>query len=197
MARQTLKALNEEMLRFFEELYAPERRALVLGDGRADAAVMLVGEAPGEQEALLQRPFVGRAGRSLDELLELTGLKRPELYITNAVKFRPVKPTARGHANRPPTREEIELFRPWLLRELKLVSPRVVASLGNVPLLALTGKRLSIGETHGRPMELPSLGYTLFPLYHPASVLYNPSLRETHREDIRRFGDFCREVLGE
>ena len=192
-----LEKLRGELEKLIGELYEGEHKILVHGEGSAGARVMLVGEAPGEQEALLQRPFVGRAGRSLDELLELTGLKRPELYITNAVKFRPVKPTARGHANRPPTREEIELFRPWLLRELKLVSPRVVASLGNVPLLALTGKRLSIGETHGRPMELPALGCTLFPLYHPASVLYNPSLRETHKEDIRRFGDFCREVLGE
>lgn len=188
MNQTKLRQLNEEMEKYFQELYAPEGRILVPGDGDASARVALVGEAPGEQEALLRRPFVGRAGKNLDEFLSLTGLKRPQLYITNAVKFRPVRQTQRGQANRPPTREEIELFRPWLLKELGLVRPRLVASLGNVPLLALTGRRAAIGQLHGQMLELPELGCALFPLYHPAAVIYNPSLREAYLRDMQRFG---------
>ena len=167
MNQTKLRQLNEEMEKYFQELYAPEGRILVPGDGDASARVALVGEAPGEQEALLRRPFVGRAGKNLDEFLSLTGLKRPQLYITNAVKFRPVRQTQRGQANRPPTREEIELFRPWLLKELGLVRPR------------------------GQMLELPELGCALFPLYHPAAVIYNPSLREAYLRDMQRFGQLC------
>lgn len=93
---------------------------------------------PASRRPCCAGPSWAARGKNLDEFLSLTGLKRPQLYITNAVKFRPVRQTQRGQANRPPTREEIELFRPWLLKELGLVRPRLVASLGNVPLLALT-----------------------------------------------------------
>ncbi len=191
MSKTNLDAFNEEMFKYFAELYAPTGRILVAGDGRADARIALVGEAPGEQETLLQRPFVGRAGKNLDEMLTLTNLKRADLYITNAVKFRPVRTTSRGVANRPPTREEIELFRPWLHRELALVSPGIVGSLGNVPLLALTGKRLSIGQVHGTLLELEEPGIKLFPMYHPASVIYNPALREVYLQDMCTFGALC------
>ncbi|MDR3085831.1 MAG: uracil-DNA glycosylase [Christensenellaceae bacterium] len=194
MSAEKLSALYRQCAAYFDALYAPERRIYVFGDGDPAAKILLVGEAPGEQETLLQKPFVGRAGKNLDEFLALTELTRPKLYTTNLVKFRPVKLGAKGRAsNRPPSREEIELWKPWFLKELNIVSPKVIVSLGNVPLQALAGRKTVIGQAHGRPFGELILGATLFPLYHPASVIYNPALRESYLEDLRAFSAFLRE----
>ena len=114
-----LDRMRAELERLIAELYEGERKILVHGEGAPEARVMLVGEAPGEQETLQGRPFVGKAGKNLNEFLELAGLRREELYVTNAVKFRPTKLSAAGRiVNRPPTREEVQLFLPWLRREI-------------------------------------------------------------------------------
>ena len=187
-----LARLQEERAAYFNELYAPDQKVYVFGDGDPQARVMLVGEAPGAQEALLGKPFVGKAGKNLDEFLERTQLKRAELYITNTVKFRPVKISDKGRAsNRTPTREEIGLFLPWLQREIDLIEPQLIVSLGNVPLQALLGRRDTIGQMHGRVISDAQCGRPLFALYHPASVIYNPSLREVYLHDL----DTLKEVL--
>ncbi len=174
---------RRELENFIREVYEGERKVLVFGEGPLHARVMLVGEAPGEREALEGRPFVGRAGKNLDAFLEGARIKREELYVTNAVKFRPVRLSAAGRTvNRPPTQEEIRLFSPWLAREIALVGPRCVVTLGNVPLRAVAAQRLAIGDVHGRVLE--AQGRPLFPLYHPASVLYNPALREIYAADV-------------
>ena len=179
-----LARLNEECAAYFDDLYAPDRKVYVFGDGDARARVALVGEAPGEQETLLGKPFVGRAGKNLESFLAATGLRRADLYITNTVKFRPTRLSPTGRTvNRPPTREEIALFCPWLQREMGIVAPKWIVSLGNVPLRALTGKPLAIGSVHGQVLE-SELGAPLFALYHPASVLYNPKLREVYARDL-------------
>ena len=153
---------------------------------------MMIGEAPGEQESLQGRPFVGKAGRNLDAFLEEAGLDRGALYVTNTVKYRPTKRSAAGRVvNRPPTQEEIRLFLPWLLREIELVGPKYVLTLGNVPLKALKGRTGVIGELHGRFIDWN--GRVLYPMYHPASVIYNPSLKEVYREDVRLFARRFRE----
>lgn len=186
-----MKKLQEEMTAFFRELYVDEQKVLVFGEGCEHARLMLIGEAPGEQESLAGRPFVGRAGKNLDEFLALSGIDRETVYITNAVKFRPARLSAAGRVvNRPPTQEEIKLNLPFLKREIRLVKPQMIATLGNVPLKALLGKEESIGEAHGTWREWE--GIRLYPLYHPASVLYNPSLRETYREDVLRLGEEVR-----
>ena len=124
---------------------------LVFGEGPLRARVMLVGEAPGEREALEGRPFVGRAGKNLDAFLEGAHIRREELYVTNAVKFRPTRTSAAGRTvNRPPSQEEARLFMPWLAREIALVDPGCVVTLGNVALRAVAEKRLTIGEVHGQ-----------------------------------------------
>ncbi len=141
---------RRELESFVREVYEGERKVLVFGEGPLHARVMLVGEAPGEREALEGRPFVGRAGKNLDAFLQGAGLKRDELYVTNAVKFRPVRTSQAGRTvNRPPTQEEVRIFAPWLLREIALVDPACVVTLGNVPLRAVTGERLTIGDVHG------------------------------------------------
>lgn len=184
-----LEKLRGDLNRLVADVYAGERKILVHGEGEVGARVMLVGEAPGEQETMQGRPFVGKAGRNLDEFLEMAGLDRRELYVTNAVKFRPTKVSAAGRTvNRPPTREEVNLFLPWLRREIELVSPRVIVTLGNVPLRALTNPRSVIGEMHGA--FLMEGDWRLYPMYHPASLIYNPALREAYGRDIRRLGQW-------
>ena len=119
-------------------------------------------------------------------------MKRAELYITNAVKFRPVKVSEKGRAsNRTPTREEVGLFLPWLRRELEVLRPEVIVTLGNVPLRALLGGGAVIGQAHGQLQQCEA--GRVFPLYHPASVVYNPALREVYEQDVVRFGRLARE----
>ena len=186
-----LDRMREELNRLIADLYEGEKKILVHGEGEIGARVMLVGEAPGEQETLQGRPFVGKAGKNLDEFLELAGLARSQLYVTNAVKFRPTKRSAAGRTvNRPPTREEVSLFLPWLRREIELVAPEVIVTLGNVPLRALTGPKAVIGDVHGAFQDAD--GLRLYPMYHPASLIYNPALRPVYAEDIRRLSAHLR-----
>lgn len=186
-----LDRMREELNRLIADLYEGEKKILVHGEGEIGARVMLVGEAPGEQETLQGRPFVGKAGKNLDEFLELAGLERSQLYVTNAVKFRPTKRSAAGRTvNRPPTREEVSLFLPWLRREIELVAPEVIVTLGNVPLRALTGPKAVIGDVHGAFQDAD--GLRLYPMYHPASLIYNPALRPVYAEDIRRLSAHLR-----
>ncbi|MGI6315486.1 MAG: uracil-DNA glycosylase [Christensenellales bacterium] len=179
--------------------YPGAERVLVFGEGDPDARVMLVGEAPGEKETLLRRPFVGKAGKNLEEFLEILRFSREQLYITNVVKFRPVKihPRTGTLSNRPPDREEIGLFIPTLLEEIRTVSPAFLVTLGNTSLRAVTGdNRLTVGGCHGQPRKLETGGVsvTLFPLYHPASIIYNRSLAPVYRQDVAALGKFLQKM---
>ena len=139
---------------------------------------------------------MGKAGKNLDAFLELAGIPRSALYVSNTVKFRPTKVSPAGRTvNRPPTQEEVSLFLPWLKREIELVNPRCVITLGNVPLKALMGRQSVIGALHGRFAEQD--GRLLYPMYHPASVIYNPSLKDVYRQDVERFGRWYRGENGE
>lgn len=186
-----MERFRAELRAFVDGIYEGDKKVLVFGEGAKRAEVMLIGEAPGEQETLLGRPFVGKAGKNLDAFLELAGIDRGALYVTNTVKFRPTKISSAGRTvNRPPTQEEIKLFLPWLKREIALISPRCVVTLGNVPLKALTDRKANIGDLHGRFIEAD--GYTLYPMYHPASLIYNPALREAYEADVVRLGEWIR-----
>ena len=189
-----MERFRAELKAFVDGIYEGEKKVLVFGEGSTAARVVLVGEAPGEQETLLGRPFVGKAGKNLDEFLALAELDRSALYVTNTVKFRPTKLSPAGRiVNRPPTQEEIRLFLPWLQRELDMVSPECIVTLGNVPLKALMGRKAVIGDLHGRFIEAE--GRRLYPMYHPASLIYNPSLREVYRADVERFGAWMKHKL--
>ena len=189
-----MERFRAELRAFVDGIYEGEKKVLVFGEGDRRAPVMLIGEAPGEQETLQGRPFVGKAGKNLDEFLEIAGLDRKALYVTNTVKFRPTKISASGRTvNRPPTQEEIRLFLPWLRREIGLVSPMCVVTLGNVPLKALAGRKAVIGDAHGTFLDLD--GAALYPMYHPASLIYNPSLKDVYRADILRLGEWLRKRL--
>lgn len=195
-----LRKLQLECRNFFKDIYSDNRsKVLVFGQGNPDAHLVLVGEAPGEQETIKQRPFAGQAGRNLDEFLEIVGLNREDIYITNVVKFRPFKmnPQTGRLSNRPPNREEIELSCGWLYKELEILRPQVVVSLGNIALKALCGqKNITIGQVHGIPMDCvlgeSHLEIKLFPLYHPASIIYNRGLKETYMRDLEKLRDYLK-----
>ena len=178
-----MQKLRADMQKLMSQVYPGEDKVLVFGEGPRGAKVMLIGEAPGQQEALLGRPFVGKAGKNLDGYIEATGLKREEMYVSNTVKFRPTRISAAGRTvNRTPSQEEISMFLPFLKREIELVSPGVIVTLGNVPLRALMGGSITIGEAHGRLMKFGNID--LFPMYHPASLIYNQSLKPVYAEDM-------------
>lgn len=188
-----MQAFNAKMCRFFQTLWPAEEKPIVLGEGLSEhPAVMLIGEAPGEQESLQGRPFVGKAGKNLDSFLEVLSLKREDIYITNVVKIRPTKVSEKGRvSNRPPNREELALFIPYLMEEILRVQPHLIVTLGNVALRALCGTKAVIGDMHGQRTlvtvqhEKQSAEYALFPLYHPASIIYNRSLQEVYQADLR------------
>lgn len=184
-----MAALRTKCKSLVAEVYSASGKVVVFGEGNLDASVVLVGEAPGEQETLQGKPFVGKAGKNLDAFLEKLSLKREDIYITNVVKFRPVKvhPRTGSLSNRPPSREEIGLCFAFLLGELEIIQPKVVVTLGNVALKAVADDgRAVIGAWHGKPVELEvhKLKFTIFPLYHPASIIYNRDLGDTYDEDL-------------
>jgi len=163
---------------------------LVFGEGIKDAKIMLVGEAPGANEEKQGRPFVGVAGKNLDEFLKIVGLERQDIYITNVVKLRPSKnsPKTGNAVNRPPTKEEIEAFLPLLEKEIEEINPKFIVTLGNVPLKAVTkNQKITIGDVHGQKLDVE--GKNVLPLYHPASIIYNRSLKETYLEDLTKIKD--------
>lgn len=139
---------------------------LVFGEGDPDAQLMIVGEAPGEDEDASGRPFVGRAGQLLDRVLASVGIERDAVYITNIVKFRPP-------GNRNPRPEEIAVSEPVLLEQIRLIRPQVIATLGNVPTQYFLRTNEGITRTHGQWYDWQQL--RVFPLYHPAYLLRNAS----------------------
>lgn len=192
--RLSLKEMYSEcrswLARLAESEAAPMGELLkpVFGAGDPRAGVMLIGEAPGKAETEQGAPFVGKAGKTLSAFLEGAGFLRDSLFITNAVKYRPFRLNqSGGKANRTPTRAELIALRDLLLWEIAAVSPKIVVTLGNSPLFALTG-RADIGACHGVVEKLET-GAVLFPLYHPASLIYNPGLAKDYEKDMAALRD--------
>jgi uracil-DNA glycosylase len=157
------------------------RTTVVVGDGNPDADLMFVGEAPGFHEDKRGIAFVGQAGGLLDELLALIGLGRADCYIANVIKCRPP-------GNRDPQPDEIEACEGKLYRQIAIVQPRVIATLGNFSTRLLSGRQHGVSRVHGqaRRARLGGNEVVLFPLYHPAAALYNPRLRPELEADVRR-----------
>jgi uracil-DNA glycosylase family 4 len=160
---------------------AATRQTVVFGAGHADADLMFVGEAPGANEDKLGLPFVGQAGRLLETLLEEIGLSRSEVFIANVLRCRPP-------GNRDPLPTEVESCSEYLFRQLELIEPKVVCTLGNFSTKLLRGDPTGITRLHGRD-EVRRIGprtVRLFPLYHPAAALYAPSMLDILRADFLR-----------
>ena len=158
---------------------SPNHR-VVCGEGSPTARLVIVGEAPGRDEALQGRPFVGAAGRLLTEMLAEAGLKRDEVWITNTVKHRPIVRSAGGERNRPPTAAEIQAYLPILVRELQIIHSRLVLCLGNVPASTLIRKDFKMTRDHGLFFPGPS-GSRAMGTYHPAYLL---RLQGQAREEV-------------
>lgn len=149
-------------------------RNLVMGEGSLDAQVVFIGEAPGAKEDELGRPFVGAAGKFLDEMLASINLDRGDVYITNTIKYRPP-------GNRDPLPQEIEVFKPILMRQLAIIKPTLIVFLGRHAMNNFLPE-LRISQVHGRPVR--KSGQVYLPLYHPAAALYNGGMRATLLEDF-------------
>jgi len=160
---------------------ASTRNTVVFGSGNADADLMFVGEAPGANEDLQGLPFVGQAGRLLDQLLSEIGLTRADVFVANVLKCRPP-------GNRDPLPQEIDSCQDYLFRQLELIQPKVVCTLGNFATKLLRDDMTGITRLHGRD-ELRQVGprvVRLYPLFHPAAALYTPAMLATLREDFGR-----------
>ncbi|MDA1209106.1 MAG: uracil-DNA glycosylase [bacterium] len=147
----------------------------VLGEGNPEAEIIFIGEAPGAKEDELGRPFVGTAGKFLDELLTSIDLKRSDVYISNVVKYRPPD-------NRDPTDEEKAQCMPWLMMEIALIKPKVIVPLGRHALGHFFPK-MSISDAHGNAQKLTD-EITILPIYHPAAALHNGGLRQSLYDDF-------------
>lgn len=180
-----LKALAKDIV---TDNVCPELRAgatqLVLGGGSADADVVFVGEAPGKNEDLQGKPFVGAAGTVLDELLATIGMKREDIYITNIVKYRPP-------SNRDPLPEEKAAFLPYLMRQLDIIAPTLIVTLGRHSMDCLL-PGLKISQVHGQPKRY--MGRVYLPLFHPAAALYNRGLRQTLIDDFAAIPSILKKI---
>jgi len=163
----------------------------VIGEGSHDASIMFIGEAPGKNEALKARPFCGAAGKILDELLESIRVARADVYITNIVKDRPPE-------NRDPTPDEISVYAPFLDRQIDIIQPKVIATLGRYSMSYILDKfdvweaSNSISQNHGHIFEAnTSYGkIKIIPLYHPAAAIYNRASLDTHKKDFQVLKQF-------
>jgi len=160
---------------------AAARTTVVFGSGNADADLMFVGEAPGRNEDEQGLPFVGQAGRLLDTLLGEIGLTRADVFVANTLKCRPP-------GNRDPLPQEIDACQDYLFRQLELIQPRVVCTLGNFATKLLRGEPTGITRLHGQVEErrIGPRSVRLYPIYHPAAALYTPGMRDVLREDFAR-----------
>ena len=153
---------------------AKQATQLVFGDGSADAQIVFIGEAPGKNEDLQGLPFVGAAGKFLNEMLAMIGLDRKDVYITNIVKYRPPN-------NRDPYPDEKAEFLPYLKQQLEVIGPKIVITLGRHSTNSLLPE-MPISQVHGQPKRYQ--GQVYLPLFHPAAALYNGAMRQTLIDDF-------------
>ena len=187
MDKQTaLDSLRSEIL---ERRVCPELAAqatqIVMGDGNFDADIVFIGEAPGKKEDEQGVPFIGAAGKFLDQMLAAAGMMRSDVYITNIVKYRPPN-------NRDPLPEEKAAFLPYLLRQLEIIDPKAIITLGRHSMEYFLPE-VKIGEVHGQALRKKVVyhdktehEWLIIPLYHPAAALYNGGMRQTLIDDFIR-----------
>jgi uracil-DNA glycosylase len=160
---------------------ASGRTQVVFGTGNPHASIMFVGEAPGFYEDKQGIPFVGAAGKLLNELLDSTGLSRDDVYIANVIKCRPPD-------NRDPLPDEVETCKPFLFQQIELIKPKVVCTLGNFAMQTLLGKKVGIMKMRGQAFQVQN--FFVFPMLHPAAALHQGNLNEPLREDFRKLKVF-------
>ncbi|QRN86159.1 uracil-DNA glycosylase [Clostridia bacterium] len=160
--------------------------------------LMLIGEAPGGHEATISgRPFSGQAGEILDDFLHTINLERKVLYVSNLVKCRPVKPSKRPryglYANRKPSREEVQECSIFLEKEVQILEPELLVTLGKTPLEWCLGRTISMKDVHGQMLYSDILHRQVYAMYHPASLIYNRALASKYTEDLERLSSWLHE----
>ena len=183
---KTLKKIKDEVINCKQCLLYKTRNYPVIGQGNHQAKVVFIGEGPGASEDRTGRPFCGKAGKILDELLNSAGIKREDVYICNILKCRPP-------GNRDPQKEEVEACTPYLLRQIEIIKPKVICTLGNystafiLEKYDLGSKIQGISKIHGKVFKgtVPGQGLSLIPLYHPAVATYNPNMKEALKTDFK------------
>ncbi|MCA9478587.1 MAG: uracil-DNA glycosylase [Nanoarchaeota archaeon] len=188
MSQEELNAIKQDIL---DHLICPLKDAatnMVFGKGNPDADILFIGEAPGQKEDEQGIPFVGRAGQELDKQLHLIGLSLDEVYIANILKYRPPQ-------NRDPTSEEIRNHTPYLIRQIQVIKPKVIITLGNYATkFVLAGfnpdgmaKITGVSALHGKriTLDIEGVTYQVMPMFHPAAMMYNPKLRESFEKDFQ------------
>ncbi len=177
--QQKLTELRDEIITsdICSELRAGATQ-LVMGDGNSDAQIVFIGEAPGKQEDIQGIPFVGASGKFLNEMLAQAGMERSDVYITNIVKYRPPE-------NRDPTPDEKREFWPYLMRQLEIIKPVVVITLGRHSMECfIPDAKISTQHGQAKHVNYHELSFLVIPLYHPAAALYNGSMRQTLIDDF-------------
>ncbi len=176
---EALRLLMEEQLPLCmaaSDLYKTAKQA-VPGDGNPNTEVMFIGEAPGAKEDEMGKPFVGAAGKFLNELLGAIGLQREDIFIANCIKHRPPD-------NRDPLPEEIAAYAPWLQGQIDIIDPRLIVTLGRFSMEFVLGPGFSISKIHGQPKRRN--GRVVMPMYHPAAALYSGNLRPVLLADFKK-----------
>jgi len=182
--RSELEALNQQIAACEKCILHKSRVKAVPGVGPQKADIMFIGEAPGFHENQRGLPFVGAAGKFLDDLLEKIDLRREDVFITNVVKCRPP-------GNRDPQSSEIEACRPYLDRQITLTQPKMIITLGRFS-MARYFPNAKISQIHGKPRKIEGVIY--YPMYHPAAALHQPSLRRTVEEDVLKIPDLLVQI---
>ncbi len=184
MNKENLDKIGKEIKSCQRCALAKTRTNCVPGKGNPEADLLFVGEAPGKNEDLRGEPFCGRAGEVLDQLLQVAGRMRSEIFIANILKCRPP-------GNRNPSPDEIKLCTPYLIRQIKVIQPKIICCLGNfsssfiMEKLGLANKIQGVGKIHGKVFIPPKAGsLKVIPLYHPASAIYNPGMIKVLAKDF-------------
>lgn len=175
-APTSLKDLYESIKDCQRCQLAQARTNLVFGNGREDAEIMFIGEAPGRDEDLEGKPFVGRAGQLLTRIIESIGLRREDVYIGNILKCRPP-------GNRDPLPAEIQVCEPYLYQQIDIIKPKIICALGRIAAQTLLKTTASLSELRGRAH--PCRGIKLIVTYHPAALLRNPGFKRQTWEDVK------------
>jgi uracil-DNA glycosylase len=179
--QEQLQELNGQIMKCSDCVLRSGCKNVVPGEGSANAEILFIGEGPGQKEDELGRPFVGAAGKFLDEMLGIINLKRESIFIANVVKCRPP-------VNRDPFPDEVAVCWPWLVEQIKIINPKLIVTLGRHSMERfLPGYKIS--QIHGKALrrEMPEIGQKVFyALYHPAAALYNGSMREILIKDFKR-----------
>jgi DNA polymerase len=190
--------LDEIKQKILDDKVCPELAAtatqLVFGDGNPDSQIVFIGEAPGKNEDIQGKPFVGAAGKFLNEMLGIIGLQREDIYITNIVKYRPPD-------NRDPLPEEKKAFLPYLQSQLEVIAPKVVVTLGRHSTNCFLPD-LQISKAHGQPKRIriqfkdkeEPVPFVILPLFHPAAALYNGSMRQTLIDDFAQIPAILKKI---